>query len=286
MANRQKRPQVPGRFEAQRSVDRRTQTLGGGRVGVEAKFHTPQVHHRLAEISAGHDERVAERRAARAVPGDSVSPPRGPMKVSRRGQHIIGRTRRLEPGFGEQVAAVKQELGRRLTRRAIGAAPPMGRPPAHRVKIGRVEPSDVHEGIERQENAPLGEFADPGKVHCDNIVSAGLALRVAKRLLAKLVDRKRAQMDRGADHLLELPLQIVHHHERRIGVSEDPESARQGQNARKDARRIDVHARAIVPQEIILVGNARLVTEMPAGEQAHAARHGGHSVHKLLARVN
>ena len=162
----------------------------------------------------------------------------------------------------------------------------MSRSPAHRVKIGRVEPSDVHERVERQEDAPLGEFPDPRKVRRDNVVSADLALRVAKRLLAKLVDRKRAQLDPGADHLLELPLQIVHHHERWIGVSQNPQSARQAQSTGKDARRIDVRARAIAPQEIMLVGNPRFVTEMPAREKAHAGRHGRHRVHKLLARVN
>ena len=103
----QKRPQVPGRFEAQRGVDGGTQTFDGGRVGIEAEPCAPQVHHRLAEICTRHDERMAERRAARSVPSDSVSSARGSMKVSRRSQHVIGRTRRLEPGFGEKVAAVE-----------------------------------------------------------------------------------------------------------------------------------------------------------------------------------
>ena len=127
----------------------------------------------------------------------------------------------------------------------------MRRLPAGGVKIRRVEPRHVHDLVERPEDAFLDELAHPGQVDRDDVIGALLALGVAQRLDTQPVDGKGALMDRRADDLFELALEVFHHHEGRIAVHENAYAARKlerfGQHLdRRDGARGHVRAAEIV----------------------------------------
>ena len=87
---------------------------------------------------------MAERRAARTVPGDAEPTCGRPMKVAGRGENVICRARWIEPRLREEVASIKQELRRGLAWHAVGSPAPVSGAPAHWMEIGSVQPFDIH----------------------------------------------------------------------------------------------------------------------------------------------
>ena len=123
-----------------------------------------------------------------------------------------------------------------LSRNAIGAATPMRGFPACGVKVSRIKTIEIERFIQRHQDALLHKLTDPWQIDRDDVVPARLAFGVAQDLLVQAIDGKGALMDLGAERLLELPLQSVHHHESGVAMHQHPHAAGQLQRFRQNLK--------------------------------------------------
>jgi hypothetical protein len=160
------------------------------------------------------------------------------VEMLRCGDDIVGGRRRRDTILREPVLPVEHQLGRGLARHAIGHAVPVHGAPARRVEVAGVQPVGIHHIGQRADDAFRHEFPEPGKIHGDQVIGAVLAFRVAQPLLAQAVDREGALVNVGADDLLELALEILHDHEGRIAMHQDPQPAGKLQRRQECGRRL------------------------------------------------